>query len=56
MDWESERCRREIEAVEAELLPRDPDIEGLVLALSGRRSCASSRTRNAAGNKPGGAM
>jgi hypothetical protein len=34
MDWESERCRREIAAVEAELLAGNPDIEGLLLALS----------------------
>jgi hypothetical protein len=29
-----QRCRREIEAIEAELLAGNPDIEGLVLALS----------------------
>jgi len=29
-----ERCRREIAAIEAELLAGNPDVEGLVLALS----------------------
>jgi len=29
-----ERCRREIEAVEAELLAGNPDVAGLCLALS----------------------
>ena len=29
-----ERCRREIAAIEAELLARNPDVEGLLLALS----------------------
>ena len=29
-----ERCRREIAAVQAELLAGNPDVEGLVLALS----------------------
>ena len=34
MDWEIDRCHREIAAAEAELLEGNPDIEGLVLALS----------------------
>ncbi len=34
MDRESERCRHEIEAVEAELLAGNPDLHGLCLALS----------------------
>jgi hypothetical protein len=29
-----ERCRREIAAIEAELLAGNPDVEGLCLALS----------------------
>ncbi len=29
-----ERCRREIAAIEAELLAGNPDVQGLVLALS----------------------
>jgi hypothetical protein len=29
-----ERCRREIDAIEAELLAGNPDIQGLCLALS----------------------
>jgi hypothetical protein len=29
-----DRCRREIEAIEAELLAGNPDVEGLCLALS----------------------
>jgi hypothetical protein len=29
-----DRCRREIASVEAELLAGNPDVEGLVLALS----------------------
>jgi hypothetical protein len=29
-----ERCRREIEAIEAELLAGNPDVEGLCMALS----------------------
>jgi hypothetical protein len=29
-----ERCRREITAIEAELLAGNPDVHGLVLALS----------------------
>ena len=31
---EIERCRREIAAIEAELLAGNPDIQGLCLALS----------------------
>jgi hypothetical protein len=31
---EIERCRREIAAIEAELLAGNPDVEGLCLALS----------------------
>jgi hypothetical protein len=31
---EIERCRREIAAIEAELLTGNPDIQGLCLALS----------------------
>jgi len=34
MNRESERCRREVAAVEAELLAGNPDIEGLCLALA----------------------
>ena len=34
MDRESERCHREIAAIEAELLAGNPDVEGLCLALS----------------------
>ena len=34
MNWEIERCRREIAAIEAELLTDNPDVEGLCLALS----------------------
>ena len=34
MDRESERCRREIAAIEAELLAGNPDVAGLCLALS----------------------
>ncbi len=34
MDRESERCRREIAAAEAELLAGNPDVHGLCLALS----------------------
>jgi len=29
-----ERCRREIEAIEAEILAGNPDLQGLCLALS----------------------
>jgi hypothetical protein len=31
---EMERCRREIAAIEAELLAGNPDVQGLCLALS----------------------
>ena len=34
MDREAERCRSEIAVIEAELLSGNPDVEGLVLALS----------------------
>jgi hypothetical protein len=34
MDREIDRCRREIAAIEAELLAGNPDVQGLVLALS----------------------
>lgn len=34
MDQEIERCRREIAAIEAELLAGHPDLDGLLLALS----------------------
>jgi hypothetical protein len=34
MDREVERCRREIAAIEAELLAGNPDVAGLCLALS----------------------
>jgi hypothetical protein len=34
MDREIERCRREIAAIEAELLAGNPDVAGLCLALS----------------------
>jgi hypothetical protein len=34
MEREIERCHREIAAAEAELLEGNPDVEGLVLALS----------------------
>jgi hypothetical protein len=34
MDEESERCRLEIAAIEAELLADNPDVAGLCLALS----------------------
>jgi hypothetical protein len=34
MNWEIERCRREIAEIEAELLAGNPDVAGLCLALS----------------------
>jgi hypothetical protein len=34
MDQEIDRCHREIAAVEGELLAGNPDVEGLLLALS----------------------
>ena len=34
MDQEIDRCRREIAAVEAELLAGNPDVAGLCLALT----------------------
>ena len=34
MNREIERCRREIAAIEAELLAGNPEVDGLVLALS----------------------
>ena len=34
MDLEIDRCHRELVAVEAELLAGNPDMEGLLLALS----------------------
>jgi hypothetical protein len=34
MDREIERCRTEVAAIEAELLASNPDVAGLVLALS----------------------
>jgi hypothetical protein len=34
MEWEIERCHRELVAIESELLTGNPDIEGLCLALA----------------------
>jgi hypothetical protein len=34
MEREIDRCRSEVAAIEAELLSGNPDVEGLVLALS----------------------